>query len=133
MSIIAQIAIICAICLAGIGVAWLLPFPFPAGVISMILVIVLLFSGILKERHIKNVSAFLMANISFFFIPSFASAIEYLDILKENLIPFLLIGIGTCIPVYLVTAWTVQLMIRFRQKKKILRETSKGKGGVNHD
>ena len=49
MKLLMQLAIVFLICLLGEIIAAILPFPFPASVISMILVFLVLFSGVLKE------------------------------------------------------------------------------------
>lgn len=65
----AEIAIVFGVCLVSEGIAALLPFTFPASVISMILLLALLLSGIIKERHIDRVCRFFVGNMAFFFIP----------------------------------------------------------------
>ena len=54
MKILMQLAIILLICLLGEVLAALLPFPFPASVISMLLVLALLLWGPLKIYHIQK-------------------------------------------------------------------------------
>ena len=70
MSVLAQICVIFAVCLASEGIAAVLPFSFPASVIGMILLFLLLLSGLLKIDHIREKSDFLLANMAFFFIPA---------------------------------------------------------------
>ena len=43
---------------------------FPASVISMLLLMALLLTGVVKERRIQTVSRFLVTNMGLFFIPS---------------------------------------------------------------
>lgn len=115
----AEIAIVFGICLVSEGISALLPFSFPASVISMILLLVLLMTGVVKERKIQALSTFLLVNMGLFFVPSLVGTLEYLDILKAQAIPFLVVTLLTTPVVYLVTAWTVQLLMR----------AMKGKGG----
>ena len=60
MNIMGELALIFGICLVGEGVAALLPVTFPASVISMVLLMVLLLTGVVKDRHIQKVSHFLV-------------------------------------------------------------------------
>ena len=64
MGIMAQIGIVLAVCLVGEGIAALLPIPFPASVISMVLLFLLLATKLLRPHHIKEKSNFLITNLS---------------------------------------------------------------------
>ena len=119
MHIMGELALIFGICLVGEGVAALLPVAFPASVISMILLMVLLLTGTVKDKHIRTVSHFLVANMAFFFLPSFVGMIEHVELLKSQALPLLLIVVLTTPVVYLVTAWTVRLlMLGLRRRKE---------------
>lgn len=119
MNIMGELALIFGICLVGEGVAALLPVAFPASVISMVLLIVLLLTGVVKDRHIQTASHFLVANMAFFFLPSFVGLLEHIELLKSQLVPLLLIIVLTTPVVYLVTGWTVRLlMLRHRNRKE---------------
>ena len=67
MGIMAQIGIVLAVCLVGEGIAALLPIPFPASVISMVLLFLLLAAKLLRPHHIKEKSNFLITNMACFF------------------------------------------------------------------
>lgn len=117
MNIMGELALIFGICLVGEGVAALLPVAFPASVISMVLLMVLLLTGVVKDRHIQTASHFLVANMAFFFLPSFVGLLEHIELLKSQLVPLLLIIVLTTPVVYLITGWTVRLlMLRHRNR-----------------
>ena len=117
MHIMAQIALIFGICLLSEGIAALLPFVFPASVISLLILAALLLTGVVKPRHIQLLSGFFVANMGMFFIPSLVGTLEYAETLYVLIIPFLVITLLTTPLVYGITAWTVQLIIRARNKK----------------
>lgn len=123
MRVMGEISIIFGICLLSEGIAALFPFTFPASVISLLILAVLLLTGAVKPRHIQMLSVFFIANMGMFFIPSLVGTLEYAEILKARFIPFLVITLATTPVVYLVTAWTVQLLIRHLHRK----------GGESHD
>ena len=112
MNIMGEIAVVFGVCLISEGISFLLPFPFPAGVISLVLLLLLLFSGVVKERHIGRVSGFLVDNMAFFFVPPCVAIMEHWEKLLPYLLPFLFIAVVTTPLVYLVTAWTIQLLFR---------------------
>ena len=70
VKLLVQIGIVFGICLVGEGIAAVLPFAFPASVLSMLLLFVLLLCGVLKVEHIREKGDFLLKNMAFFFIPS---------------------------------------------------------------
>lgn len=70
MKIIKQVGIIFSICCISVLIEQYLPFAFPASVIGMILLFLLLLTGLLKIDHIREKSDFLLANMAFFFIPA---------------------------------------------------------------
>lgn len=118
MNILLELAIIFTLCLAGEWVAALLPFAFPASVISLILLMVLLLTGVIKERQIQTVSSFLVVNMGLFFVPSLVGILAYLDVLKSFILPFLAVTFLTTPVVYLVTAWSVQFLMRALRRKE---------------
>ena len=113
MNIMAEFVVIFGVCLVSEGIAALLPVAFPASVIALLLLGLLLFTRIIKPEHIQRVSGFLVANMAFFFLPSCVGVMEHAPAVLRQLAPFLLI--------YFVTAWSVQLLIR-RSKGKEARK-----------
>ena len=66
MNLIVEFCIVFLICMAGEWIAALLPFTLPASVISLILLLILLLSGGVKERTIQGTSHFLIDNMGLF-------------------------------------------------------------------
>ena len=116
-----EIAIIFGICLVCEGISALLPIPFPASVLSLLVLLALLLSGAVRDRHIRRTCGFFTGNMAFFFIPPCVGILDHWSTLSSVLLPFLLISILTSPLVYLVTAWVIQLMMKAR------------KGGLSHD
>ena len=119
MNLIFELGILFLICMAGEGIATLLPIMIPASVISLILLLILLLSGVLKERQIRRIAVFLTENMGILFIPAAVGTLEYLDVLKAQAIPFLLITVVSTPIVYFITAWSVQLLMKLFNRKKV--------------
>lgn len=117
MSVLAQLAVIFAICLAAEGLAALLPFAFPATVLAMVILLILLACRAIKPRQLKESSDFLLDHMAMFFVPGCVSLIKYWDVMAANLLPILLITILTTPLVFCVTGHAVQLTIRLLQKR----------------
>lgn len=118
MKIIKQFGIIFSLCWLATVIEGLLPIAFPASVIAMLLLFVCLLAGVLKIDHIREKSDFLLANMAFFFIPAGVNVINYLDILKENWLPLLLICVITTVVTFAATAYSVRLVMRLLAGKK---------------
>ena len=119
MNVMGELALIFGVCLVGEGIAALLPVAFPASVIAMVLLMVLLLTGVVKERYLQKAAELMMVNMAFFFIPPFVGTLEYAELMKQQAVALLVVAGVTTPLVYLVTAWTVQgCMIWMKRRKK---------------
>lgn len=116
MKLLLEISVIFLVCLAGQGIAGLLPFPFPSSVLAMILLFLLLVSKLIKPGHIENFSSFLLKNMSILFIPSGVGIVESYGALQGNILPLLAICLITTVLTFAVTAYTVHGVILLQQK-----------------
>ena len=118
MKILYQIGIIFSICWVSQIVEKLLPFDFPASVIGMVLLFVLLSCKILKVEHIREKSDFLLANMAFFFVPAGVSIINYFDVLKSSVVQLLLICLFTTVLTFAATAGSIRLTLKLMNRRK---------------
>ena len=118
MKIIKQFGIIFSLCWIATVIEGLLPIAFPASVIAMLLLLPCLMTGVLKIDHIREKSDFLLANMAFFFIPAGVNVINYLDILKANWLPLLLICVITTVITFAATAYSIRLTIWLLGRRK---------------
>ena len=118
MKIIKQFGIIFSLCRIATVIEELLPIAFPASVIAMLLLLLCLMTGVLKIDHIREKSDFLLANMAFFFIPAGVNVINYLDILKANWLPLLLICVITTVITFAATAYSIRLTIWLLGRRK---------------
>lgn len=115
LHITAELAIIFAVCLLGELIEDLLPFSFSSSVLSMLILLVLLMVKAVKYESIRSASDFLTSNMSFLFIPYGVKLLQYIDIIKENLVLFMLIVLVTTPVVYGATALTAGLIIKLQK------------------
>lgn len=118
LHITAELAVIFGVCLLGELIAEWLPFDFSASVLSMIFLLLLLIVKALKFESIKATANFLTSNMAVLFVPYGVKVLQYLDIIKENLVLFLLIVLVTTPVVYGVTALTASLIIKLQKGEK---------------
>lgn len=118
MEILTQLAIIAGICMGGDWISSLLPIPFPGSVVAMILLFIFLGMKWIKEEQIQEVGDFLLKNMAFFFVPAGVSVMNYFDLLKESIVPFIFICVITLILTFATTSVTVNFVMKLQQKKK---------------
>lgn len=120
MKIIKQIGIIFSICWIAQIIESMLPIDFPASVIGMIMLFLLLLTGWLKVDHIREKSDFLLSNMAFFFIPAGVSIINYFDVLKNCVLQLIFICVVSTVITFAVTAYSMKLVLKLmaaRQRK----------------
>ncbi len=116
MNILGKLGIVFGVCLIGEAVSQILPIPFPGSVVSMILLLLLLLTGVLKTRHIEEPTQFFLSNLVFFLVPAGVSVIQYLDLIRDNLVFILAVNIGTTILTFAATAYTIKLVIHLQRR-----------------
>ena len=112
-----ELAIIFFICFLGEALVKILPFNFSASVLSMLILLVLLAIRAVKLDSIKASAQFFTSNMAVLFIPYGVKVLEYVDVIKENILLFILIVLVTTPVVYGVTALTAQLVIKLQNKE----------------
>ena len=116
MKIITQCAYLFFICLAGIFLSELFPFPVPASVLSMLLLLALLCVKAIKPSALEDTTDFLLNNMAFFFIPSGVGILAYIDVLRGNVLILFLICVVTTLLTFAVTAFTVSAAVRMQRR-----------------
>ncbi|WP_310601885.1 CidA/LrgA family protein [Anaerosporobacter sp.] len=116
MKLLKQLCIIFGLCLAGIGISAILPFTFPSSLISMLLLLFLLITKIIKPESIKETAEFLLETMAFLFIPVGVAIIEQYSFLKGKILIIALICIVTTILTFLVTVYTISAVMKLMSK-----------------
>ncbi len=109
MSILKKFAVLFLICILCDAIVAFLPFSFPGNVLSMIVLFICLFFGLIKVRNIESAADFMLKNMSLLFIPVTASIVSYADVLKSILWQFIFICIVTTVITFVCTAYSVKL------------------------
>ena len=110
MKILLQVALVFGIYWVSQGIEAVLPVAFPASVISLLLLLVLLLTGIVKMDHVREKSDFLLGNLGFFFIPVSVSIINYVDLIWQNAAAFLTVCVVSMVLTYGATVWAVRCL-----------------------
>ena len=109
MKILMQIALVFGLFWVCQGIEAILPFPVPASVLSLLLMLLLLCCKGIKEEQVKDVSDFLTGNLAFFFVPVAVGVMQYVDVIRQNTAAFLTICVVSTILTFWVTVSVVRL------------------------
>lgn len=110
-----ELTVLLAVYLLGCQMAGWFGWPIPGGVIGMVLLLLAFASGVVKPAALQMGAGLLMAEMLLFFIPALMSLLDYGALLREEGWRILLvIGVSTLM-VMLVTAFTVELVVRLRR------------------
>jgi len=125
LKIITQIFVILLFFVLGESISYLIQSLFPSIFIPgtilglLFLVIALSFQWVKKDK-VEDVGNFLTGNMAFFFIPAAVSVLEYVDLLKDDILSILLlIVISIMISFFAIFAsvkFTVYLQDKLRKK-----------------
>ncbi|MFV0345689.1 MAG: CidA/LrgA family protein [Bacteroidales bacterium] len=117
MKIFKQLFIILGINLVGEALSQFLNLPIPGSIVGMILLLVLLFSGLIKEKHIRETADFMLQNMGFFFIPAGVGVMVSYHSLKGHYAETVLVIILSTIVVIAVTALATELFIKIKERR----------------
>ena len=117
MNILGQISLVFGLCFLGEIVAGLLPVKFPASVIALIFLFVLLIANRVKKEKIEAITSFFVNNMALFFIPATVAIVKSYDIFRDYIWQFLFVCFITTVITFLATAYTVMLVMKVMKKK----------------
>jgi holin-like protein len=113
--LVALLAIYWLGCQLAVWSGW----PIPGGVIGMALLLLAFALGWVKPATLQKGAGLLMAEMLLFFIPALMSLLDYGGLLRdEGWRILLVIGVSTLV-VMLVTAFTVEWVVRLSKPREI--------------
>lgn len=118
MSLIFEFGVILAVCLAGELLHALLPLPVPASIYGLCLLLLLLLTGVVKERQIARASGFLLDIMALLFVPAAAGILAVRDEAGRLLLPLMIAVLPVTAGVMAVTGLSVQAVRRRQRKNK---------------
>lgn len=117
MKYIRQVGIIILISFIGELLHFLIPLPVPASIYGLVIMLVCLVSGIIKVSDVKETSSFLIDIMPMMFIPAAVGLMNSWDIIRPQLLVYLVIVVVSLVTVMAVSGRVTQSVIR-RGKRK---------------
>lgn len=122
MDTLKQLAFLFALYLGAVWLAERLPFPFPASVLGMLLLLALLLAGALKPRQVELGADLLLKNMMFLFVPAGVSILEYYPLIRDKVPQLVFIALATLVITLAAAALTVQGVSALMRQKKGAKE-----------
>ena len=116
MKYVKQFGWIMLVTCIGECLKFFLPFPIPASIYGLCIMMLLLLCKIIKVDDVKDVGSFLIEIMPLMFIPAAVGIIVSWGQLKKMLVPVLLITVITTVLVMIVSGRVTQFLIR-REKR----------------
>ena len=118
MKLFKQLTIVFLICMAGEVVAAMLPFPFPAAVAALLIMLGLFISGVLKPESVQELAEYLLANMAFLFVPSGVAILDEYASIQGNVLQLLIVMVVSLVITFAVTSYTVTGVIHLMERRK---------------
>ncbi len=116
MKYLKQLIIILGITFIGEALNYTLPFPVPASIYGLIIMLTLLCTGVLKVSSIREVSSFLLEVMPVMFVPAAAGIVKQWSYIKPILIPCIIVIIFVTVIVMAATGVVTQRIINLKNR-----------------
>ncbi|BCX79352.1 CidA/LrgA family protein [Campylobacter sp. 19-13652] len=125
MKYLGQFIIILTVCFVAELISALLPYPIPASIYGLGLMLVLLFSRAIKVSAVRDVAAFFIEIMPVMFIPAAVGLITAKDVILSNLIGIVIVVSIVAIIVLAVSALVTQKLYEYKISR-LKRKYEKG-------
>lgn len=117
MRYVKQFCIIAIISFIGEILNMILPFPIPASVYGLVLMLILLMTKAVPLKEVEEVSDWMIQIMPLFFVPPTVALITSFDAVKGQIVPLVVVCFLSTVAVTLVTGWVAQFIIRRKKKE----------------
>ena len=114
MKYLMQVLIILGFTFLGEVLAYLIPFPIPAAIYGIVLLLIALGSGLLKLSQVKDASDFFISIMPILYVPACVRILEYWGVISQNITAIVTITIISTFLVFAVSALVSQRLLKKR-------------------
>ena len=112
MKYLSQFLIIMGFTLVGEALQRLIPLPIPASVYGIVLLFLALSFGLLKLEQVKEAGGFLTSILPLLFVALAVGILENWGLVKDSLIPMLLLGIASTVLTFGISGRITQMLMK---------------------
>lgn len=105
-----QIGMLFAVFMIGEWIQSMLHLPVPGSVIGLIILFILLSTGVMNERFIKQGALFMNRHLVLFFIPATVGILQYYEFFIGKGILLILVTVVSTICVMISSGWSSQFI-----------------------
>ena len=116
MKYVKQFAIIASVSFVGELLNKVLPFPVPASVYGLVLMVILLLTKVVKLEMIEDAADFMISIMPIFFVPSSVGLMTSFDTLQGNVWKVFVMCFVSTVVVSVITGHVAQLVIKLTKK-----------------
>lgn len=125
MKIVKQFTLIVGIMFIGKWLVEVTGIPMPANVLGMIILLLALMSGILKEKDVRETSNFIIDHLSLFFVVPSVGIILYLDLFTKSFFKLMVPLLGSILLGLFVCGKVVEGVIKLQDRNKLKKDDRK--------
>ena len=112
MKYLTQVLIILGFTLLGEVLAWLIPFPIPAAIYGIVLMLIALGTGLLKISQVKEASGFFISIMPVLYVPACVRILEYWGVISQNIVAIVTITVVSTFLVFAISALVTQILLQ---------------------
>ena len=112
MKYLIQVLIILGFTFLGEVLAWLIPFPIPAAIYGIVLMLIALGTGLLKISQVKEASGFFISIMPVLYVPACVRILEYWGVISQNITAIVTITVVSTFLVFAVSAFVTQRLLK---------------------
>jgi len=117
MKYLMQVLIILGFTAMGEVLAYLIPFPIPAAIYGIVLMLIALGTGLLKTVHVKEASGFFISIMPVLYVPACVRILEYWGVISRNITAIVTITVVSTFLVFAVSGLVTQALIKRKEGK----------------
>ncbi len=117
MNYFKQVLIILGFTFLGEVLAYVIPFPIPAAIYGIVLMLIALGTRILKLSQVKDASNFLISIMPVLYVPACVRILEYWGVISKNITAIVTITVASTFLVFAASSLVTQWLMKRKEGK----------------
>jgi len=118
MNYLLQLTVILGVSFIGEALNTLIPLPIPASIYGLVIMFAGLCTGLIPLEKVRSAAKFLVAVMPVMFIPAAVGLMDSWSVLRDMLVPVIVIMIVSLFAVMAAAGHVTQLLMRKGEKRK---------------
>ena len=118
MKFVKQLLIILGFTALGEVLNHVIPFPIPAAIYGLVLLLIALGTGLLKTGQVKEASHFLISVMPVLYVPACVRILEYWGVIAQNVTAIVTVTVTSTFLVFAVSALVTNRLLKGKEGKE---------------